>query len=226
MPRKPNTTKARYNDPFPTRLRALMAETNITQEELCNVLNVKSRQSVTGYTDGSTIPTIDKIVALADYFGVSADYLLGLAEEKTRNTELRSVCEFTGLSERAINVIKSLKPQREGVPARHLELLNNIVSSESFKVFLRYFQIAKDFTEETQNSPYLELTKLNYDQDSSLESNMMLARYNAFECTQATIQLLNEVCNYEEVTEQAMSVLYSSRRRLVEEANNGEYQED
>lgn len=124
MPRKPNTTKERYNDPFPTRLRALMAETNITQEDLCIVLNVKSRQSVTGYIDGSTIPTIDKIVALADYFGVSSDYLLGLAEEKTRNTELRRVCEFTGLSEKAVSKICDIRKFEKVHCTKDYDVLN------------------------------------------------------------------------------------------------------
>lgn len=99
MPRKPNTTAKRYNDPFPTALRRLMAERKTTQDVLAQVLGVKNRQSVTGYINGNTLPNSDKIVALAEFFGVSADYLLGLSDIKTDNTELIGVCEHTGLSD-------------------------------------------------------------------------------------------------------------------------------
>ena len=105
MPRKPNTTGEHYNDPFPTNLRELIKNNKTTQEELTAVLNVKTRQSVTGYIDGSTLPTIDKVVALADFFNVSVDYLLGRTAPKTADHDLRFVCEYTGLSEQAIEFL-------------------------------------------------------------------------------------------------------------------------
>ncbi len=107
MPRKPNATGEHYNDSFPTRLRELIKDNNTTQEELTAVLNVKTRQSVTGYIDGSTLPTIDKVVALADYFNVSADYLLGLTDTQTTNKDLKFVCEYTGLSEQSVRNIRA-----------------------------------------------------------------------------------------------------------------------
>lgn len=80
MPRKPNTNNEHYYDPFPTMLRALIKENGTKQEELKDVLGVKNRQSVTGYIDGSTVPTIDKVIAIAKYYGVNADDLLGSAK--------------------------------------------------------------------------------------------------------------------------------------------------
>ncbi len=113
MPRKPNTTKKeRYNDPFPTVLRRLIEEKEITQEELKEKLGVSTRQSVTGYIDGSTLPTIDKINALADLFDVSADYLLGRTPEKTSDVNLQAVYNDLGLSEESVNVIRNIKAER------------------------------------------------------------------------------------------------------------------
>lgn len=112
MPRKPNTTKKeRYNDPFPTVLRKLIEEKGITQEELKEKLGVSTRQSVTGYIDGSTLPTIDKINALADLFDVSADYLLGRTPEKTSEVDLKAVYEDIGLSEEAVKAIRDIRKQ-------------------------------------------------------------------------------------------------------------------
>lgn len=103
MPRKPNTTGDRYNDTFPSRLRKLIEERGTRQEELKIVLGVKNRQSVTGYIDGSTIPTIDKVVELANFYGVSSDYLLGLAESPTREGSKQAAELYVGLSPQAVD---------------------------------------------------------------------------------------------------------------------------
>lgn len=104
MPRPPKIG-SRYNDPFPVRLRKLKDSRKVTQEDLAKVLNVTSRQSVTGYTDGSTVPTIDKVIALAKYFDVSTDYLLGLSEVPTRKEKMGAVCDYIGLSQDAVEFL-------------------------------------------------------------------------------------------------------------------------
>lgn len=106
MPRKPNKSGDHYNDPFPARLRALFDENNLKQDDLTNVLGVSSRQSVTGYLDGSTAPTAEKITAIAQRFGVSSDWLLGLSDVRSPESDVQAVCCFTGLSESAIRVFK------------------------------------------------------------------------------------------------------------------------
>jgi len=115
MPRKPNMTNLHYNDPFPTRLRELMDENKVNQVSMTKVLSLKNRQSVTGYIDGSTSPALDKVVAVAKYFNVSADYLLGLSDVKTSKTDIKSICEETGLSERAVFRLYDQKPHRNHV---------------------------------------------------------------------------------------------------------------
>ena len=48
----------------------------ITRTALAKVINT-SRQQISKYESGVSIPSIDVLLKLADYFGVSADYLLG-----------------------------------------------------------------------------------------------------------------------------------------------------
>lgn len=105
MPRKPNTDGDHYYDPFPSILRRLMREKNVRQTELSEVLGLGSRQAVTKYTDGSSSPTGEKLVALAKYFGVSTDYLLGLSEQPTPTAEKRAICDYTGLDEKAVDIL-------------------------------------------------------------------------------------------------------------------------
>lgn len=42
---------------------------------------------------------------IADYYGVSTDYLLGRTNIPTTDTEIKAVCEYTGLSEKAVKVL-------------------------------------------------------------------------------------------------------------------------
>lgn len=45
---------------------------------------------------------------LADFYGVSADYLLGITEIKSPSPDLRAICEYTGLSEAAVGTLRYL----------------------------------------------------------------------------------------------------------------------
>lgn len=57
------------------RIQKLRKEKGLSQEELAEVVNV-SRQAVSKWESEQSLPDIDKIIALAEYFGVSTDYLL------------------------------------------------------------------------------------------------------------------------------------------------------
>lgn len=57
------------------RLRELMENTKTTQQELANKLKI-SRQSVSLYVLERREPDINTLIKIADYFGVSVDYLI------------------------------------------------------------------------------------------------------------------------------------------------------
>lgn len=58
-----------------SRLRELRKNFNISQEELAQYLNV-GRTAISNYESGSTMPSLEILDKLANYFGVSTDYLL------------------------------------------------------------------------------------------------------------------------------------------------------
>ena len=94
-----------FNDPFPTRLRELMAEHKVTQQELADLLALGSRQTVSQYRDGKTKPPIDKLIKIANRFNVSTDYILGLTESKLTDIGDRGIQERLGLSDKAIEIL-------------------------------------------------------------------------------------------------------------------------
>ena len=67
---------------FQERLYSLRKCRGISQEELANVVGV-SRQAVQKWEAGSSTPDIQNLSALADYFGVSLDYLVRGIESQT-----------------------------------------------------------------------------------------------------------------------------------------------
>lgn len=68
---------------FCTRLRQLRQSKNLTIIELGNELNV-SKQTISHWENGDRLPAINVFVALADYFDVSLDYLVGRSDDPTR----------------------------------------------------------------------------------------------------------------------------------------------
>lgn len=65
---------------FGERLRALRAEKNIGQNLLAKELGL-SNASISYWETGKQEPTAEAIFKLAEYFGVTSDYLLGLTDE-------------------------------------------------------------------------------------------------------------------------------------------------
>ena len=116
----------RYNEPFPSRLRSLMADSKITQTELASHIGI-ARQSVSQYMDGSSQPVIGKLIEIAKFFDVSADYLLGLSNIKSHDESMKTICAKTGLSEKSINRIIYYRENAYDVT----RFLNNIVEKTS-----------------------------------------------------------------------------------------------
>ncbi len=68
---------------FSERIKALRCERGMTQETLGKIIGVKP-DSIYTYEKGKSYPEVRNLIILADYFGVSTDYLLG----RTDNPEI------------------------------------------------------------------------------------------------------------------------------------------
>ena len=62
---------------FSKSLSSVMKAGNTTQAKLAAALNIK-QQTVSGYLNGKRDPSITMLIAIAKYFDVTTDYLLGL----------------------------------------------------------------------------------------------------------------------------------------------------
>ena len=66
---------------FSVRLAALRKECGLSQDDLAKIIN-KTRSAVSGYEIEDKEPSFELLCALAKYFNVSTDYLLGLSDER------------------------------------------------------------------------------------------------------------------------------------------------
>ena len=101
--------KRNINEDFGNRLREIIEkrkkETGQNLRAVAKDLDV-SLGVLSDWQNGNKTPRGDSIAKLAKYFGVSADYLLGLTEAQTVDTDLRAVADYTGLTENAILALK------------------------------------------------------------------------------------------------------------------------
>ncbi|HIX09794.1 MAG TPA: helix-turn-helix domain-containing protein [Firmicutes bacterium] len=62
---------------FHERLKELRTEANLSQTELAKILGVNQR-TISNWENGDRQPDFNMLEKIANYFHVSADYLLGL----------------------------------------------------------------------------------------------------------------------------------------------------
>ena len=68
---------------FAERIKEMRCKHSMTQQALGDIIGLK-RDSISVYEAGKHYPEVRNLIILADYFGVSTDYLLG----RTDNPEI------------------------------------------------------------------------------------------------------------------------------------------
>lgn len=103
---------------FGELLAELRQDRRLTQKELANILYVTDG-TISNYENGVHLPDVDKLVSIADYFGVTVDYLLGRCSsslspdvfdepvigKKTAGELIRNIREMTPERKQALSVI-------------------------------------------------------------------------------------------------------------------------
>lgn len=87
-------------------------------EEMC--INEKTFSS---YISREKVPRVHEVVTIAQYFGVSTDYLLGISHSKEVEELPRKVREYTGLSDAAVETLLYYKSAKESTLIATINLL-------------------------------------------------------------------------------------------------------
>ena len=114
------------------RINELLAINDVKQKELAAYLSI-SDNIVSYFVKGTRVPNTEQILKIAKYFNVSTDYLLGLTDVKTTDTDLKMIVDYTGLSEECIN---ELRKMQEYITAFDNEDIRRSLWNESAGIFL------------------------------------------------------------------------------------------
>ena len=85
-----------YYEEFGTILKRLRIERGLNQEQLGDIVGL-SKAVVSKYENSQSYPSFDMLIKLANTFGVSTDYMLGL--------ETRKILDSNGLTDGQIDLI-------------------------------------------------------------------------------------------------------------------------
>ena len=88
---------------FADNLKFLIKTRNIRLDKIAGDIGI-TKQAISNYTTGKTFPKPEILVKIADFFGVSLDFLL------TGKTQVQMASKLLKLSEKAIENIIALPP--------------------------------------------------------------------------------------------------------------------
>jgi len=142
-------------DIFRTRLKDLRTAANLNQAELGTTLGI-SRGAISYYENGERLPDIEILHRIAKFFNVSSDYLLGLTQIPSKDSNTQAIYTKTGLIEKSIDILHNYhqnsqrNPQDafDTVPAfssLYMKTLNRLISySEILENITRYIYLHFD----------------------------------------------------------------------------------
>jgi transcriptional regulator with XRE-family HTH domain len=121
------------------RIKKLRKQRKITQEELGKKVNV-TKVSISGYENGNRTPDTETLQKIADYFGVTTDYLLGRTDEKERSWNDLTEKDEKDIAKRMEELKKDLM---EGADSDGLNYLGEPLSKEAIESLLDALEYAE-----------------------------------------------------------------------------------
>lgn len=108
---------------FGKRLRELRKENGYTIEQFSDMVGI-SKSTLGYYENDKRMPDIEILARIANVLNVNADYLIGRTNTTAQKGKMKTVCEFTGLSDTAADFLSELlKHRRYGT----LDKLNYLI---------------------------------------------------------------------------------------------------
>ena len=119
---------------FAETLKYLREENQITQKELAHKCKL-SPQCICNLEQGLRNPTGSTVVVLAQFFGVSADYLLGLEDDFGVRTAapMGNNVSFTEKEKALLRAFKNMLPETQDFVLRSVQSLSDTDSAKTLK---------------------------------------------------------------------------------------------
>lgn len=208
-----------------------------TREEIARRLECDT-SLVTKHYNGKREVTAEYVVKYAKYFGVSADYLLGIAEHKTpmdtvEGESIRAIEDYTGLSEDSIEKLHKLvefRDQKQNAfpwledffwdnkrwAGETLQIISYIICDDAFEESVGNIVGYKDDLEKRIDSIYNLIKKI--EKKKKLDSALISEIYNLSDISHNR----NIRLNYYEMIESFKLAIEGYFENLTQKHNNVE----
>ena len=125
------------------RIVELREELGETQQQLADAIGI-TRQTLARYEISMRTMNTDILRNLAQHFGVSSDYILGLSDVRSTDQDMKTACEVTGLSQRAVENIAEIANMYDTTLIKQCGLKANPVAEPTYeektRVIKRFFE--------------------------------------------------------------------------------------
>lgn len=150
-----------------------------------------------------TIPGIDKLFIIAEYYNVSTDYLLGREKSRTTDTDQQAAIKYTGLSEESINTLQELSRELDINDEEKNEILQK--QNTFTQSLLNGNSSAPPLSEEDQEK-YLSI--IQHDQNIRIIEilNYLLSIDTGHLCKKQGLSILEELYKFCKITPNATDV--------------------
>lgn len=93
-----------------------------------------SLQAISQYCSGTSRPTIENLGKIADFYGVSIDYLIGRTNVRPNDADLQSAVKYTGLSEDSLKKLHDLEADGTiiGTAESYYGIISQLLLSDYF----------------------------------------------------------------------------------------------
>jgi transcriptional regulator with XRE-family HTH domain len=120
--------------PICNRICQLITKDNI--DDFCKVIGVGKR-AVQNWQKSKARPDIDRLGVIADYFGVTTDYLCGRVDESSPTIEDVEICERLGVSNDTLNTLMEIKDK---------DAFETLCNSPDFSMILTRFIWIREYS--------------------------------------------------------------------------------
>ena len=125
------------------RIFSLLEQKGLTQKMLAESIGV-SAAAVSEWRKKGTTPSAEKISAIAEFLGVSVEYILtGQTSSNSLKNENNTDILIAGNSENSKNIVSSFYESQERENKEILNLINGLPLEEKAKLILQLYELDK-----------------------------------------------------------------------------------
>lgn len=110
-------------------LRELRDERRLTQTELANTLHI-SKSAISSYEIGASLPPMERALELADFFGVSLDYLFGRSSIRYDLSILRKPIHRNNTIDDLVMLVNGMSESKQSIVYKIALAIEHISDSE------------------------------------------------------------------------------------------------